>query len=78
MKNNMGVVDRVLRMVVAAVIAALLLTGRLGGTVGIVLGVVAVIFLATSAAGVCPLYSIFGFSTKPRAEGEQGPSRIDV
>jgi hypothetical protein len=69
MKQNMGTMDRMLRAVVAAAIAILYLTGAIGGTVAVVLGVVAVIFLLTSAVGVCPAYLPLGLSTCKRPSG---------
>ena len=64
MKQNMGSFDRVLRISVALVIAVLYFTGQLSGTATIVLGLLAVIFVATSFIGVCPLYIPLKFSTK--------------
>lgn len=63
MKKNMGNVDRLIRVIVAAVIAVLYFTGTLTGTLGIVLLVLAGIFLATSFISFCPLYAPFGLST---------------
>jgi len=60
----MGSFDRVLRISVALVIAVLYFTGQLSGTATIVLGLLAVIFVATSFIGVCPLYVPLKLSTK--------------
>jgi len=64
MKRNMGVVDRVIRGVFAAVVAALYLTNLLSPVASIVLGILAVVFLVTAVAGFCPLYLVFGLSTR--------------
>jgi len=64
MKPNMGTADRVVRAIVAVVIAFLYFTGRISGTAAVVLAVIAVVFLATSLAGRCPLYVPFGISTR--------------
>ena len=64
MKANMGSLDRILRVVLAAVFAALYFTGVVEGTLGIVLLVAAVIFALTSLISFCPLYPIFGINTK--------------
>ena len=64
MKKNIGSIDRAVRILIAAAAAVLLLTGQLSGMIAVVLGAFAVIFLLTSAAGFCPLYAIFRFSTK--------------
>ncbi|MDR7482304.1 MAG: DUF2892 domain-containing protein [Armatimonadota bacterium] len=63
----MGTADRVVRVLVAVVIAYLYATGRISGTAAAVLGAVAVVFLATSLAGRCPLYVPFGISTRKDA-----------
>ena len=63
MKKNMGIVDRIIRLIIAAAIAVLFFTDVISGTWGIVLLVVAGIFLLTSLIGLCPLYLIFGAST---------------
>lgn len=64
MKQNMGTVDKVIRLVVVAIIAVLYFTGQITGTAAIVLGIVAVAFLVTSLIGWCPTYVPFGISTK--------------
>ncbi len=63
MKKNMGNMDRLIRVIVAAVIAVLYFTGTLSGTLGIVLLVLAGVFVATSLVSFCPLYAPFGLST---------------
>jgi glucose uptake protein GlcU len=64
MKQNMGIADRAIRIVLAAVVAVLYFTNQLSMTAAIILGILAVIFLATGIVGVCPLYLPFGLSTK--------------
>ncbi len=68
MKKNMGNLDRILRLVVAAVIAILYFTNTISGTVAIVLGVLAIVFALTSSISFCPLYLPFGISTRPKNE----------
>lgn len=67
MKKNMGSADRIIRVLLAAVIAVLYFTKQISGTAGIILGILAIIFLLTSAAGVCPLYIPFRISTKKKS-----------
>ena len=62
--KNMGTLDRIIRLVLAAVVAVLYLTGNLSGLVAIILGILAVIFVVTSFVGFCPLYVPFGLSTR--------------
>ena len=66
MKQNMGTVDRTIRIVIAIVIAALYFTGRIGGTLAIVLGFFAAVFVLTSFIGSCPLYIPLGLSTRKK------------
>ncbi len=64
MKNNMGSADRIIRAVIAVLFGILIFTNAVSGVLAIVLGVIAVIFLVTALIGFCPLYTIFGWSTK--------------
>lgn len=66
MKKNMGVADRTIRIIIAVVAAALYFTGAISGTLGIVLMVLAVVFVLTAMAGICPLYLPMGISTCKR------------
>jgi hypothetical protein len=70
MKKNMGGIDRIVRLLIAAVIAILYFTDVLTGTLGIVFLVLAGIFLLTSLFSFCPLYTLFGLSTCP-AKGKK-------
>ncbi len=68
MKKNMGIIDKVIRILVAVVIAVLYFTNVIPGTLGIILLAVAVIFLLTSVISFCPLYLPFGISTAKKKE----------
>lgn len=63
MKKNMGTIDRIIRVIIAAVIAVLFFTNQIAGTLGIVLIVLAVVFLLTSFISFCPLYLPLGLRT---------------
>lgn len=67
MQANMGTLDRIIRVVLAAVAALLVATGQVTGVVAIVLGVLAAVLALTSAIGFCPLYRSFGLSTRPKS-----------
>lgn len=69
MKQNMGSADRIIRVVLAAIVAILYITDQITGTAALVLGLFAVVFVATSAMGFCPLYTPFKLSTK-ESEGK--------
>lgn len=64
MKKNIGSTDRAIRIVAAVVIGLLLVMGYIPGVLGTILGVFAMIFLATSVVGFCPLYAPFKISTR--------------
>jgi hypothetical protein len=66
MKKNMGLADRMIRIVVAIVIAVLFFTNVISGTLGIILLVLAGVFVLTSMISFCPLYTLFGASTCPK------------
>lgn len=68
MKKNMGSVDRVLRLIIAAVFVLLFATKVVTGTFGIILLVLAAVFVATSILSVCPLYLLLGLSTARKEE----------
>lgn len=57
MKANLSIHDRVLRMVAGVIIAGLFIYQNSA------LAVLGLIPFVTGGAGVCPLYSIIGFST---------------
>jgi hypothetical protein len=66
MKKNMGLVDRIIRILIAVVVVILYFTNVISGTLAIVLLVFSGIFILTSIIGSCPLYMLFGFSTKSK------------
>jgi len=67
MKQNVSTTDRFLRALFAVVVAILYLTGVISGTIASLLGLVAVVLLATSIVGMCPIYSVLRISTKKQA-----------
>ena len=64
MKKNMGGMDRIIRILLAALVAVLFFTDVIGGTLGIILLVLAGIFLITSFFSFCPVYWPFRISTR--------------
>ena len=68
MKKNLGTLDKIARVILAAVIAVLFFAKVISGTLGIILLVLAIVFLFTSLINFCPLYSIFGLSTRKTQE----------
>jgi len=63
MKKNMGGVDRIIRIAIAAVIGVLYWQGIIEGALAYVLFAVAGIFLLTSFISFCPLYALVGLNT---------------
>jgi uncharacterized membrane protein YcaP (DUF421 family) len=65
MKKNMGNLDRVIRLVIAAVLVGLIFADLVESTLAIILLVVAVVFTLIS---FCPLYTLLGISSCPKAK----------
>jgi hypothetical protein len=68
MKKNMGNLDRVIRLVIAAVLVGLIFADLVEGTLAIILLVVAGVFTLTSFISFCPLYTLLGISSCPKAK----------
>lgn len=64
MINNMHVIDRIIRIIIALLIGVLYLTGQISGTAALILGLIAAIFIITSLIGYCPTYHLLGISTQ--------------
>ena len=63
MKKNMGVIDKVIRVIIAVAFSVLFFTGTVGGVLGYILLALGAIFLLTSFISFCPLYTPFKIST---------------
>ncbi len=63
MKKNVGSIDRVVRLVLAAVFGVLYYMGIISGTLGLVLVILGGVFALTSIISFCPLYAIVGLNT---------------
>ena len=63
MQKNVGTVDRVIRIVVAAVILGVLLGKLVTGVLAVVLGIVAVALIVTALISWCGLYQLLGVNT---------------
>ena len=64
MPQNMGVIDRVIRIVIALVFSVLIALNVVTGILAIIVGILGAVFLVTSIIGFCPLYLPFKISTK--------------
>jgi amino acid transporter len=67
-KTNVGLLDRLIRLILASVLFYLGLFVYSGSAVGIGLIVVSVLLAVTAAVGFCGLYSLLGIRTCPRNE----------
>jgi len=58
MNKNVGIIDRILRIVAGLALIAVTATGTIGPW-----GWIGVVPLATGVLGWCPAYTLFGFKT---------------
>ncbi len=71
MKKNMGLKDRMIRVLAAVVIAILYNINIISGTTAIILGAIALIFIVTSFISFCPLYVPFNISTMIKSKNHE-------
>jgi len=64
MKQNMGVLDRIIRVLISLGFVAIYYLELVTGPIGIILLVVAGVFTLTSILGFCPIYAPVGLNTK--------------
>ncbi|MBN1625286.1 MAG: DUF2892 domain-containing protein [Deltaproteobacteria bacterium] len=68
MKKNIGILDRIIRIIFAVLILELFRTGRvLNGVLALFLGVLALLLIITGLIAYCPLYSLFNILTNGKA-----------
>ncbi|MES1197925.1 MAG: DUF2892 domain-containing protein [Chitinophagaceae bacterium] len=63
MKSNMGLADKVIRILAAIAVIVLYFTHQISGTLAIILLAFAGIFILTSFMSFCPLYKLLGISS---------------
>lgn len=63
---NMGMTDRIVRVVAGAAMLVLGFGGFVSGGAGLVLKIVGFVPLLVASVGVCPLYWPLGISTGPK------------
>ncbi len=66
MKANLGMVDKVVRILAAVAIGILYFMNVITGTTAIVLLAVAIILVLTSLISFCPLYYLLGIKTRKK------------
>jgi hypothetical protein len=68
MKKNIGIADKVIRILLAVVFAVLFFTKVVTGVTGIILLVLGLVFLLTALINFCPLYWPIGISTRKKSQ----------
>ena len=63
MTKNVGSIDKIIRLIIAVVAIYAAYTGMVSSPWDYVLYAVAVIMVATSLMGSCPIFSIFGINS---------------
>lgn len=66
MKANLGMADKIVRILAAALIVTLYFTNVITGVTAIILLIVAAILLLTSLVSFCPIYHFLGINTKKK------------
>jgi len=66
MKANLGMADKVVRILMAVAIGILYFTNVITGTTAIVLLIVAIILVLTSLISFCPIYYLLGIKTRKK------------
>lgn len=67
MKNNVGSIDKIIRILLAIIFGILIFTGEVSGALAIIFGIVAVALVVTSVFSFCPLYAVLKLSTSKKA-----------
>lgn len=66
MKKNLGITERIIRVLIAIVIAACFFTHIITGLVGVILLILAGIFVLTSFISFCPIWAVLGIHTNKK------------
>ena len=66
MKSNLGMADKVVRILAAVAIGILYFMNVITGTAAIVLLIVAIILVLTSLISFCPIYYMLGIKTRKK------------
>ena len=65
MIKNVGMIDKIIRIVLAIVLIYLDFSEKVTGGFSWVLSVIAIVLLITAIIGHCPLYKLIGMNTCP-------------
>lgn len=67
--KNIGLIDRTIRITLAAAILVIYITGIISGALAIVLIAIGAVLLLTALVSVCPLYMLFGITSTKHDPG---------
>ncbi len=68
MKQNVGKIDRILRIALTATLAVMFALGLIPAVIAVGAGLVLIL---TSTAGFCPLYKVCHISSKRSSQGKE-------
>lgn len=63
MKKNIGIIDKIIRLLIVITITVFYFSGFISGTTAVIFGIIAVVFLITAFMGFCPLYLPLNINT---------------
>jgi hypothetical protein len=66
MKQNVGTIDKVIRILIAVVVVVLYFTHVITGVLAIILLVLSAILVVTSLFSFCPIWLALGLSTRKK------------
>jgi hypothetical protein len=66
MKQNVGTIDKVIRILIAVVVVVLYFTHVISGVLAIILLALSAIFVVTSLLSFCPIWLALGLSTRKK------------
>jgi len=72
MKQNVGLTDRIIRVMIAIILGSVFYMDFVSGTAAIIVVVLAVINLVTGIIGWCAIYAALGISTAAEDENDKG------
>ena len=71
MKSNLNAVDKIIRILIGVIVAVLYFTNVISGTTGIFLLIIGGVLFLTALFSFCPLYWIFGISSRKKGQTQQ-------
>ncbi len=66
MHKNVGLIDKIIRVLIAAVVVILYLVNIISGTTAVILLIISAVLIITSLVSFCPLYYPFKISTRKK------------